>query len=137
MAMASLNYLAILVGAIIFMVLGYLWYGPLFSKPWLAALGKTQEEIAAQGGNMAATYGLTFLGALVTTTVLGIIIYGMGQTTALNGAHMGVLLWVGFVAPSSLGSVLFEGRPSKLYVIHNSYYLVTLALVGALLGAWQ
>lgn len=130
------NFLAVLVGAIIFMVLGALWYGPLFAKPWIAAMGKTMAEIQAEGG-VAKAYALTFVGALITTLVMAMAIGGSGQMDLVGGAVAGALLWLGFVATSSLGSVVFEGRPVALYAITNGYHLVAYAIVGALLAAWR
>jgi len=42
---AGINWLAVLVGVVFSNALGFLWYGPLFSKPWLKALGKTEAEV--------------------------------------------------------------------------------------------
>ena len=43
--LASLNYWAIVVATVASFALGGLWYGPLFGKSWLLALGKTEEDI--------------------------------------------------------------------------------------------
>ena len=134
--MLELNYFAVGAGAVILMVLGALWYGPLFTKPWLAAMGKSMEEIQAQGG-MAAAYGLSFAGALVTSFVMALVISGSGADNVISGALTGALLWLGFVATSSLGSVVFEGRAVTLYMINNGYHLVAYAIVGALLAVWR
>ena len=42
---AGLNWWAILVATVAAFVLGYVWYGPVFGKAWLVALGKTEDEI--------------------------------------------------------------------------------------------
>lgn len=39
--MVPVNYLAILVAAVLSMVLGFLWYGPLFGKEWTKLMGVT------------------------------------------------------------------------------------------------
>lgn len=44
--MPDLNYLAILVAAIVPLFVGALWYGPLFGKRWLALMETTEEDIA-------------------------------------------------------------------------------------------
>ncbi|MFN3694309.1 MAG: DUF1761 domain-containing protein, partial [Ignavibacterium sp.] len=41
----SINYLAVLVCGIISMVIGSLWYGPLFSKLWMKQHGFTEEDL--------------------------------------------------------------------------------------------
>jgi hypothetical protein len=35
MNFASVNFLAILAAAVANLLLGFLWYGPLFGKPWM------------------------------------------------------------------------------------------------------
>ena len=134
--MLELNYFAVGAGTVIMTVLGALWYGPLFTKPWLVAMGKSMEEIQAQGG-MAGAYALSFAGALVASFVLALVISGSGVDTIIGGALTGALLCLGFVATSSLGGVLFEGRAVTLYLLSNGYHLVGYAIVGALLAVWR
>ena len=42
MQFASVNYLAVFVAAVAGWLVGAVWYG-VFSKPWIAAQGKTME----------------------------------------------------------------------------------------------
>ena len=44
---ADLNYLAILVAGISNMVIGFLWYGPIFGKMWMGLIGKTADELSS------------------------------------------------------------------------------------------
>ena len=43
--MHEVNLLAVLVAGIVPMVVGALWYGPLFGKRWLQLMETTAEEI--------------------------------------------------------------------------------------------
>ena len=45
MQSVDLNYLAIILATVVMMALGFLWYGPLFAKQWLAAIGRTEDQI--------------------------------------------------------------------------------------------
>ena len=65
--MQFLNWLAVLVAAIVNMVVGFLWYGPLFSGLFLRLIGKRKEEIEAS----PLVYPLGSVMGLVTTTPLG------------------------------------------------------------------
>ena len=131
----SINYPAVLISAVLMMVLGALWYGPLFAKPWMAAMGKSMEEVPAMGGNMAQTYGITFIGALLESFILGVLIASTGTDTLMGGIMLSVLVWLGFVATTGLNGVTFEGRPPALYFINNGYHLVALVIIGAVQGA--
>ena len=52
----SLNPLAILVAAFVSAALGAAWYSPLLlGKQWIAATGKTEEELGAPGPAIAGS----------------------------------------------------------------------------------
>jgi len=52
MNFTAVNVLAILVVGVAYMVVGFLWYGPLFAKPWMKLVGMTQEDLQ-RGANSA------------------------------------------------------------------------------------
>ena len=53
-----------------------------------------------------------------------------------RGAAIGVLLWVGIVAPITYATNMYEMRPQELFAINEFYPLVGLCLMGTILGAW-
>ena len=56
----EINYLAILLGALVPMVMGFIWYSPmLFGNAWMKSIGKTEEDL--KKGNMPVIMGLSFL----------------------------------------------------------------------------
>src|SRR5688572_13895867 len=115
MELQNINLLAVLAGAVINMVLGALWYSPmLFAPPWMAAIGKTEEEIQAQGG-MAASYAITFVGALISIFTLALIVKWSSAVTVVDGALVGLIVAIGILATHSMQFVVFEGRPRELY----------------------
>ena len=52
----------------------------------------------------------------------------------MGGIKVGIMAWLGFVAPTMLGSVLWENKSWNLYAINAGYYLVSFALMGAVLA---
>jgi hypothetical protein len=65
MTFAGVNYLAILITTIAGFAFGAAYCMSL-SKPWLAAIGKTKEEIAAEGkDSLTIIDGIQWLGVLV------------------------------------------------------------------------
>jgi hypothetical protein len=129
----EINYLAVLVAAIIAFGIGGLWYG-VFSRPWTAATGKTEAEL--QLGNPAVSYGAAFAASLMTAYVLALIISLAQANTLLHGVAIGLWVWVGFVAGPNLPTYLFARWPRELYLINNGYQLVSLLVMGAILGVW-
>ncbi len=45
MPFCQVNWIAVVVGTIFNMFLGFMWYGPLFGPLWLKLISKTKEEI--------------------------------------------------------------------------------------------
>jgi Protein of unknown function (DUF1761) len=130
----DLNWLAIIVAAIIPMVLGALWYSPiLFADRWMQAVGRTGEEL----GDSALGYLLSAVGAFLSAYVLARIIKWAEVDDLGNGILVGLLVWVGFVATVLAVTTYFGGRPRMLWLINAGYQLVALVLMGALLGAWD
>jgi hypothetical protein len=41
----NINYWAVLVCGVLSMVIGFVWYGPLFGKKWMEIVGATFKDI--------------------------------------------------------------------------------------------
>ena len=137
-AEANINYLALLVAAIINIVLGFLWYSPLlFGKPWMKLMGFTEKHMQeAKKKGMTKTYIIMIISTLVMTYVLAHFVDYLEVTTVSTALQLGCWIWLGFVAPIMLGSVLWEGKSVKLYLINVLYYLVALCLMAIILALW-
>ena len=54
------NYLYLALAALVPMVMGFIWYGPmLFQKAWMKQMGFTEESL--KGGNMALIFVLSYV----------------------------------------------------------------------------
>jgi hypothetical protein len=127
--------LAILVSALILWFLGAAWYSPaLFAKPWMAALG-----IVPGGEKKGLLFGMicSFIGDIILAFVLWHMVTWAKATSYGNGAFIGFLCWLGFIAAPTFPQGIYEGRPIKLFLINTGYWLVGLLIVGALLAVWR
>lgn len=139
--MVSVNYLAILAAAIFSMVIGSAWYGPIFGKPWMKLMGWKKENMKGMKQmEMMKLYGVQFVGSLLMAFVLAhALVFAasyLGEKGILAGLQTGFWNWIGFIAPVTLGSVLWEGKSWKLWVLNNAYYLVVLCSMGVILALW-
>ncbi len=138
--MVPINYLAVLVCAVLAMVLGYVWYGPIFGKTWMRLMGMDRESMG-EGQNMGMLYGIQFVGALIMAFVLAhTLTFAMAylHTSGISaGLQTGFWNWIGLIAPVTVGMVLWEGKPWKLWAIIAGYWLVTLCAMGVILALWQ
>jgi hypothetical protein len=128
------NYPAILVCAIVYWLLGALWYAVLFTKPWMALEGPAVTR--ASNMTPALSYVITFFLNLLIAFVLAQVCIWRNANTAARGAAMGILLWIGIVGPIVYTTYMYEARPKALFAINEFYPLVGLCLMGAILGAW-
>jgi surface polysaccharide O-acyltransferase-like enzyme len=128
------NYAAIVVCAIVYWLLGGLWYGLLFSKPWMALENMSMDQ--AKNMNPVLPYIVTFVLNLLIAFVLAQLCSWRNASTAAKGASLGILLWIGFVGPVTFTTYMYEMRSMQLFAINEFYPLVGFCLMGAILGGW-
>ena len=134
----DLNYLAILAGVIINMVLGALWYSPfLLAKPWMAATGVTKEYIEEHKSEAYRGYAVSVAASIVIVFVLAFLVQNTGIDEAVDGLVLGLMAGVGLVATTQAANYAFEGRPLRLYLINIGYSVVGFGIIGVLLAVWE
>jgi hypothetical protein len=135
----KINYAAVAASALLYWVLGGLWYSPLlFGGKFIEIMRWSPEQvarIAAEGAG--AQLALTLVGSLVAAYVLAHVVRYTSAESAVEGAKTGLGLWLGFVVTTNLNSVFFEFRPVGLYLISIGYHLVAFLAMGALLAVWR
>lgn len=126
-----------LITTIIIMLIGFLWYSPsLFGDTWELLIGKSEKELHKIKKRVGFSYGINFIATFILSYVLAYIIRSTNTFTLLGGITIGFLCWLGFVATTSIGSVLFEGKPKGLYFLHNGFQLVSFVVAGVILTLW-
>lgn len=133
----GISVLPILGAAVAAMIIGALWYSPVgFGNAWIKLSGVSKATLAkAKKRGMGKIYAAAFASNLVMASVLAFFLTGP-QASAISGAVTAAVIWLGFIATMSLGMVLWEGKPFKLYLLNNGHELLTLVVMGAILGAW-
>ncbi len=130
----DINWLAVLIAAVINMVVGSMWYSKgVFGKEWAKLTGRKLDEMGSGGTG----YAVAAIGALVQSWILAHFIAYAGSTTLWKGLVTGFWLWLGFVAVVVAVHLVFEGRPWKLWQINAGYFLVVLLINGGLLAVWR
>lgn len=133
----SINYIAVVVATVVSIAIGFGWYSmSVFGKQWMKMTGLTKEALEKAKKDMGPKYGIMVLGSLVMAFVLAVLVKLAWSQTAIGGAKVGALAWLGFVATVGLNSFVFENKPFQLYLINVTYYLVSLVVMGAILAVW-
>lgn len=136
MPQVHLNWVAVVVAALVPMVLGAVWYAPpVFGNVWMHLIDKKPEDLPQ--GALPRAYALMFVAALVLSFVLAHVLGWANATTAISGLRVALTVWIGFVMATSAGGYIFEGRPAKLYWLNNGFQGVALVIMGIILAVWR
>ena len=129
---------AILACGLVSLVLGFIWYGPLFGKAWARYTGWTEEKVKSlPAKSMARTYFLTLLAALVTAVALGVLVWEIGASTVGDGIRLGLWTGLGISAMAFATTHLFEHKPLGLWLIVAGYQLVYQVAAAVIVTVWH
>jgi len=157
--MELFNPWAIPIAAVAALIIGAVWYNPkVFGTAWMRESGLTEEKI--KSGNMAIIFGLALLFAAMLSILLmqltnhqfgalGMIggnvdtaqpsyeafmaDYGGAFRTFKHGALHGTMAGVLIALPIIGTNALFDRKSAKYIFINAGYWIVTLAVMGAIL----
>jgi hypothetical protein len=136
MSFAGVNYLAIVIAAVVAWLAGAGWYTSL-GKVWTAAIGMTPEQMqqakSRPGAHLPFLY--TFIAQLVMAWVLAGVLGHIGALTLRGGVISGAFCWLGFVITTLVVSYTFAMRDWRLLLIDGGYWLLVLVLMGGIIGA--
>ncbi len=159
----EMNFYAILVAAISTLLVGFVWYGPLFGKAWMAETGFTEEEL--KKGSMVKIFGLTFVFSLFLAMIMQVLCihqfgplgliggpdfietakpsyaafmadYGNAFRTYKHGALHGFMSGLFLALPLVAINGLFERKSWKYIFIHAGYWTVVMTIMGAIVCGW-
>jgi Protein of unknown function (DUF1761) len=125
------NYPAVVVCAIVYWLLGGLWFDLLFSKQWMSLEHMSEAQASSANPVWIWLFILTFLLNLLIAFVLAQVCIWRNANTAARGATTGILLWLGIVGPIVCTTYMYEMRPIRLFAINEfwtkplSRYVVT------------
>ena len=119
--MGEFNWLAVVLGALAFFVVGALWYGVLFGKVWQRSARLSDATVRSR--NMVLIFALTFLFELLIASTLW---HGIERSGASARATM--MMAVGFgatVMVPALGIHYLYLRKTLVHFLIDSGHIVT------------
>jgi hypothetical protein len=120
----SLSILGVVLGMVAHFATGAVWYTFLFSKQWMAALGKSMDDPP----------GMPLPMSLVTTAGVALLYTWGGGDGPLDGLVCGLIVGAGVVAIEELNRPTYEGTPWSLYLINSGYAVIGYGLAGLVYG---
>ena len=130
----DVNWLAVLCAALAKFAIGGVWYSPsVFGPRWGAFVGSTPEAFRAR---MVPAMLTDLVSGFVLAWVLANVLKFTGAVGLIPGARVSFFLWLGFIATTLISTTMYEGRPIALFGINAGYWLVSMLIMGGLIGAW-
>jgi len=134
MNFSTINWLAVVAAALSSFVIGGLWFSPLlFSKIWMKSAGLTEDQLKT--GNKGKIFGVTAILSLIMAANLAMFLNDP-KTTLAWGAAAGFLagIWT-FCAIAIVG--LFELKSWAWIFLNGLYSMLSLTVMGLIIGAWR
>lgn len=141
----TVNYLAVAVCVVVALPVGFLWFGPLFGRPWARHMG--MEGMAQPGGAaMAKSMVIYALGSFLIAFVLAHSIevwrpstwrIGVDDPSWVYGVNGAVWTWLGFFLPVQMGRVAWEQKRWGLVAINAGFDFTRLMIFGLILACWR
>jgi hypothetical protein len=120
--MPKLNPVAIIAASVAFYLIGFLWYGLIFSDPWMSAHGLTAEDAENQGPIWML---LGFVITLMQVTGLACVLKWKGASGPAAAAMTATVLWALLALPfNGYAYVYLTSHDATLLMIDASHMLV-------------
>lgn len=137
----DVNYWAIVTGAVLSMVIGAIWYGPLFGNKWMEIVGVNPADLEARKKMQKSAGPLYAVQFILTLFQVLVLAHLVADTQIVGGLERSLWIWAAFVIPTLAGAVMWTNEIRKLkwtrFLIQGGYQLVLFIVFGLLLQFWK
>jgi hypothetical protein len=134
--LVQLNWFAVLVASLAVFLFNFLFYSEsVLGKRWMKAAGVTKSQV--ENSPMAKPLALSFFAIFVTATATAVLLDVLVISGLFGGFLLGVLLAVGYQVTAGGMHKLFELRPFAHFWITAIGDVLSLGIIGAILGIWR
>lgn len=137
--LGQLNWLAVIVGAVIYFALGALWYSPiLLGRQWQRSIGWDAEQSPPQMN--PATYVIPLAAFLVMSVAVGMLAAATGSASLADGVVLGLVVGVGLALMHTLVDATFDPNKPQPWIwaaINGGYHALGLFIVAVIVSVWR
>jgi hypothetical protein len=132
--MYTVSFLSVVLASLSSMVVGFAWYHrAVFGGAWQRAVNMSPDMVEHGHRRTLVMTAIGFAASLLVAYVMGHLMVVMGVYDWRGALQVGIWCWIGFVAPTMLGMVLWEQQSFRLYLINALYWLVALMIMSLVL----
>lgn len=124
--MIEVTFFPILAAGIVSLVIGLVWYHPrVFGGAWTRLSNLSPEAVEKGKKRMPITLPIALIASMLAAYVMNYFGIAWGVYDVIGAIELGLWCWIGFVAPTMLGMVLWEQKPLRYYFVVAGYWLVS------------
>ncbi len=135
-------FLLALIAAVLNLILGYVWHGPLFGRKWAVASGMPDDKMTMDSSMKKAMYirmAINTVAGYAMAFVTFLFLFNFNAMTFGSAIMIIGVIFVGFTLPHLIVTNLWNGRPTKdalkLFGISAGYQVINF-LIWALVFTW-
>lgn len=136
--LGQLNWLAVVVGALVYFGLGALWYSPMvFGRAWQRSIGWDESRTPPQ--QSAMTYVVPVVAYLVMAIAVGLLAAATGTDELVEGIVLGLVLGIGLSLAHTFVDASFDPNkpePWTWFAINGTYHALGLVIVAVIIAIW-
>ncbi len=133
---SHINWLAVLVGGLVYFFLGAIWYTALFGKKWQAYNTAMMNAPDAKKGASQIMI-ISFLLMILCALGLAILATRFGIFGWMGGLKLGLVTGFCFAATAVHISYVYEKRPVGLHLINGLYNVVGNVIAAIIICSWR
>ncbi len=137
--MSSEVFVVSLTCAVLSMVIGAIWYGPLFGKKWMEVIGANPKDLEERKKMQQGAGKLYLIQFLLTFFQVLVLIHLIADTTKVSGFERSLWIWAAFVMPVIAGTAMWNNDSAKIawarFLIQSGYQLFLFIIFGLIIGA--
>ncbi len=135
-AFAHLNWLAVVLAALAYYLLGAVWFTPLFGKAWDRSIGHDRSKAPKFGPDY---YFVPLISAVIVSLSLGMILAALAPLGFGDALLVGVVIGLGVAAAVSINNALtpHTRHPYLFGAVTGGYHFVGIIVVSAIIGAFS
>lgn len=135
--LGSVNWLAVVIGTLVYFALGALWFAPVtpIGRAWMKAAAYESPTSGTSSTNLF--YVIPLVTCLVMVTALALLAAAIGVEGIGEGITLGLVAGIGLAVPLLFTTAAFEfakPQPFTWGLIDASYHAVGLTIAGAVIG---
>lgn len=119
----GLSLIGVIAASVVFFIIGYLWYGVIFTDMWMTEMGISKADAEADRNPMYMALG--FVITAMEVIGIGLVMKWRNAMSLNGGVTTAAILWLLFAVPFCAYGYLYSLAHSEtLFLIDASHLLV-------------